>query len=392
MLSTANSHLRASFALLLVILAIAMLPMPSSRMRSMVRQLRSSEPNRADREAHAGGYYLGLIEGTADTSRDELSLRLMGKTSDWKSFHEIDATKYLRGDFLQFELKPNVRETMFGRSFTTNSHGLRDREYTVEKPQGVFRIALLGSSMDMGWGVGTDETYENQLEDWLNLHATKRGISRKFEVVNFAMAAYSPLHRVESFQRKALSYKPDLVLYSATMLDTRLLEINLRNLVTEGIAPPYEFLRAAMSEMHIQSSDRKADKDLLKAKVKPHLDEINSAAIANLKQRCQSESIPLAMVLVPRVGESDSPENRALGVTKFTALAKSLELPLLDLSPTFDERDTASIEIAAWDDHPNVLGHKLLFQALAHKIVDNTDLYEMLFGTPPPSIPLEATR
>ena len=384
MLSTRNPSLLAPFALLIVVLAIAVVPMPGSRMRSVVRQLRSPEPNRADREAHSGGYYLGLIEGGADASRDELSMRLMGKTSDWKSFHEIDATKYLRGDFLQFELKPNVRETMFGRSFTTNSKGLRDREYRVEKPPGVFRIALLGSSMDMGWGVGTDETYENQLEDWLNLHAAKRGIPRRFEVVNFAMAAYSPLHRVESFRRKALAYKPDLVLYSATMLDTRLLEINLRNLVIERIAPPYDFLRSAMNEMDIRSSDRKADKDVLKAKIRPHLDEINSAAIENLKVRCQSEGIPLAMLLVPRVGESDSPENRAAGVAKFTAVAKSLDLPLLDLSATFDDRDPASIEIAAWDDHPNSRGHELLFHALARRLVDDEGLYRLLFLTEPP--------
>ena len=34
----------------------------------------------------------------------------------------------------------------------------------VEKPEGIYRIALLGSSMDMGWGVAAEETYASRLE------------------------------------------------------------------------------------------------------------------------------------------------------------------------------------------------------------------------------------
>ena len=45
-------------------------------------------------------------------------------------------------------------------------------------------------------------------------------------MLNFAVAAYSPLQRLEAFRRKALAFEPDLVLYSATMLDIRLMEIH----------------------------------------------------------------------------------------------------------------------------------------------------------------------
>ncbi len=384
----ANRGMRSSFAILAVILAITLIPLPGSRARSLLRQLRSLEPNRADRDTHAGGYYLGLIEGGSDSARDELTTRLMGKTNDWKSFHEIDATNYLRGNLLQFELKPNVHETIFGRPFTTNSHGLRDREYTIAKPEGVYRIALLGSSMDMGWGVGTDDTYENKLEDWLNAHAAKRGIARRFEVVNFAMAAYSPLHRLESFHSKALAYKPDLVVYSATMLDSRLLEIHVRNAIVEGIDLIYPFLKSSIAEMNISQVDRTGNKDTLKAKVRPHLESINESAIASLTSMCRSEGLPLAMAIIPRVGESDSPENRAPSVRRLNTIAKMFGITMLDLSPTFDDRDPSKIEIAAWDDHPNALGHKLLFQSLAHKIVDDVFLYRTLFGVEPPLEPL----
>ena len=41
---------------------------------------------------------------------------------------------------------------------------------------------MLGSSIDMGWGVALDETYVHQLELWLNAHAARRGSSRRFEM------------------------------------------------------------------------------------------------------------------------------------------------------------------------------------------------------------------
>ncbi|MDB5351264.1 MAG: hypothetical protein JWN86_2511 [Planctomycetota bacterium] len=385
MIPPANSSLRVSFAVTAVVLAIALIPLPGNRARSILRSVRSPEPNNADREGHAGGYYVGLIDGGPDMGRDELTLRLLGKTSDWKSFHEIEATRYLRGDFLQFELKPNEDKTVFGKRFTTNDRGLRDRAYALAKPEGTFRVALLGSSMDMGWGVSTDETYENRLEDWLNAHAARRGITRRFEVINFAMAAYSPLHRLEVFRRKARDYQPDLVLYSSTMLDTRLLEIQLRNMLRDDQDPQYDFLRRALAAMDVSPADLRAEKDVIKSKIRPHLWPVIDATVGDLAARCRSEDYGLAMIVIPRVGQSDSPELRGPSIESFAAIASRHAVPLLDLSATFDNRDPATIEIAAWDDHPNALGHKLLFQALAHAIADNVTLYHTIFGVEPPT-------
>ena len=45
--------------------------------------------------------------------------------------------------------------------------------------------------------------------------AARRGLARRFEVINFAVAAYGPLQRLETFRRKAAPYNPDLVVYVA---------------------------------------------------------------------------------------------------------------------------------------------------------------------------------
>ena len=81
---------------------------------------------------------------------------------------------YLEGDFLQFELRPLVSRTLFGQPFSTNSFGMHDDPIAAVKPAGTFRIAVLGSSMDMGWGVKYQDTYINQFEEWLNAHSMRR--------------------------------------------------------------------------------------------------------------------------------------------------------------------------------------------------------------------------
>jgi hypothetical protein len=367
------------------LLILGIVPLPAGWALVTRQSLKSAEPNRADRDANAGGYYEGLI-GPGDGGRNDLPLRLQGKPADWVRFQDIDACRMLSGDVLQFELRPDLRKTLFGQPFTTNALGMRDRETNRAKPPGTFRIALLGSSMDMGWGVGTDQTYENRLEDWLNAHAARRGLHRHFEVLNFAVAAYSPLQRLDSFSRKAAAFEPDLVIYSATMLDIRLLQIHLCNLLQQRIDPGREFIRQTLRNAGFTDADAKLNaarelvhKDVVKAKLQPHLWAIDDAILDALAGECRSRKLPLVCVMIPRVGEAGALDARTQAVRLQTAIAARHAIPLIDLTDTFDSRDPAGIEIAAWDDHPNAFGHKLLFLALAHKLVEIGEIYRVLF-------------
>jgi hypothetical protein len=382
-----RAHLCFAQTLLLLAAGLVPLPLGWATAHSVLDSARSLEPNRADREASAGGYYEGLIGGEGGEGwRTELAMRLLGKPSDWVRFHAANVKQDLKDDVLLFELKPNLHRTLFGQPFTTNSHGQRDREYTVAKPAGVFRVAVLGSSIDMGWGVGTEETYVNLLEDWLNTHAARRGLARRFEVINFAVAAYSPMQRLEAFRRKAVAFDPDMVFYSATLLDIRLIEIYLCDLIQSEVPLPDNFLRAAITEAGIGGDDlsrepdgKLANKASIKAKLRPRYWDLYDTTLGLLADECRSRDIPLACLIVPRVGKADAPEVRAEPVARLRAIAARHGIPLLDLAGTFDHDDPARLEIAAWDDHPNSLGHRRLFLALARMLAQDRTLYETLF-------------
>jgi hypothetical protein len=377
-----------AFALTAFLLLAGLVPLPPGGLRSLRQSLQSLEPNRADRDSTAGSYYEGLINVGANGSRNELALRLLGKPAGWVSFHDVDATCYLRDDLLQFELLPDIERTVMGRRFTTNSHGMRDREYALEKRSGVFRIALLGASMDMGWGVSNDESYENRLEAWLNAYAEKRGIPRRFEVLNFSMAAYSPLHRLETLRRKVVAFQPDLVLYSATLLDPRLLEIHLCGLLRNAISlEPYRFLVQELAAAGIDASrppredeSPRSEKDQLKARLRPALWSMIDATVGRLADECRARGIPLVCLVIPRAGDADLAEARVANVARYTGIAAHHAVPVIDLSATFDGEDPAAVEIAAWDDHPNARGHKLLFLALAEKLMQDPELSRLVLG------------
>jgi hypothetical protein len=281
---------------------------------------------------------------------------------------------------------PNIHRKLYGQPFTTNEHGMRDRPYAVQKPEGVFRIALVGSSMDMGWGVSTDDTYVNRLEDWLNVRAAKRGLSRRFEVLNFAVAAYSPMQRLEAYRRKGAAFHPDLVIYSATLLDARLMEIHICDMLQSHTDLRYDFLRRAVADTGITPHDLQVDehgkfvdKAAIKAKLQPFYWVIYEATLGTLAADCRSAGVPLIVIVVPRVGRADASVVRAAPVARLRAIAARHGITLFDLSDTFDRIDPARIEIAPWDDHPNALGHERLFVALARALVQDKKFYGMLF-------------
>jgi hypothetical protein len=386
---TGNRRAHRCFAQTLLLLVLGVVPLPAgwATVLSVRDTMCSQELNRTDGEASAGGYYEGLIgcEG-GETWRSELAMRLLGKPSDWVRFHAANVSIPLENDMLLFELKPNLHRTLFGQPFTTNSHGLRDREYTLKKSPGVFRIAVLGSSIDMGWGVSIEATYVNRLEDWLNAQAASRKLKRRFEVINFAVAAYSPMQRLESFRRKASAFKPDMVLFSATMLDHRLIEIYLCDLIQSDVHLPDNFLRAAFDKVGIGGDDLRrepdgklANKASIKAKLRPLYWALYDTSLGELAADCRSLGIPLACLIIPRVGKADAPEVRAEPVARLHAIAAHHNIPVFDLTSTFDHEDPIRLEIATWDDHPNAQGHQCLFQALVRALTQDKPLYQTLF-------------
>lgn len=93
-----------------------------------------------------------------------------------------------------------------------NRLGQRDRERTIPKPPGTFRIAVYGDSMTEAVQVDLEQTFTYLLEESLN----HKGYH--VEVLNMGVNGYSPIQELLLLQREGQRYGADLVVL-ATYLD-----------------------------------------------------------------------------------------------------------------------------------------------------------------------------
>jgi hypothetical protein len=111
-------------------------------------------------------------------------------------------------DSILWEIKPNL-DTVFKFShFSTNSLGMRDKEYSLTKPANTKRIVVIGDSFAMGSGVSDSENYPTVLEELLGDNYKDINI----EVLNFGVGGYGLRNYVAVLNEKAMAFDPDLVL------------------------------------------------------------------------------------------------------------------------------------------------------------------------------------
>lgn len=137
----------------------------------------------------------------------EIGLRLFWEMSALKG--ELYMTS--KNHILRYELKPN---TTVGQA-AINSDGLRDKEYARDKPEGVFRIIVLGDSETFSASLPLEDTMPKKLEYVLNENCQ----GQKFEVLNMGVQGYNTIQELEMLRYKGLKYNPDLVILYYTFND-----------------------------------------------------------------------------------------------------------------------------------------------------------------------------
>jgi hypothetical protein len=95
-----------------------------------------------------------------------------------------------------------------------NSDGLRDREHAIAKPQGTFRIAIVGDSYCEALSVSLDEAFWSVMAK--NLEECNALAGKKIEVINFGVSGYGTAQELLTLRDKVWKYSPDLVLLAVT--------------------------------------------------------------------------------------------------------------------------------------------------------------------------------
>jgi lysophospholipase L1-like esterase len=121
----------------------------------------------------------------------------------WK--YARDVKQVAADPLIGHEHAPNRQARLMGVDFRTNSDGWRDREIPVARVPGKLRIAMLGDSLTVGWGVPFDDTFPKRIE---RLYAAE-GVEA--EAINFGVGNYNSIQEVEAFLVGGQRYKPDVI-------------------------------------------------------------------------------------------------------------------------------------------------------------------------------------
>jgi lysophospholipase L1-like esterase len=115
-----------------------------------------------------------------------------------------------------------------------NADGLRDREFTTEKPEGTTRIAVLGDSVAYGLFLDSlAEAFPKVLEQ------LRRDAGEEVEVINAAVSGYTPFNEYYFYREKIRKYRPDIVVLQICLNDIVNPQLHW-NIIDEGIAVPRE--------------------------------------------------------------------------------------------------------------------------------------------------------
>jgi hypothetical protein len=109
-------------------------------------------------------------------------------------------------EILGWSLKPlsyaTSNRTGYKIEYRINSKGLRDDEIAYEKPEGTFRIVLLGDSGTFGFGVPIEKHFSTLLE----------GYFKNVEVINMGVGGFGVDQELLRLRSEGFRYRPDMVL------------------------------------------------------------------------------------------------------------------------------------------------------------------------------------
>ena len=275
-----------------------------------------------------------------------------------------------------------------------NGAGFRDREHKLDKPDPVYRIAILGDEYSQAPSVALQDTWWWQLEPKLQ-HCDPRP-GKLVEVLNFGVSGYSTAQELVLLQKTVMRYAPDLVLLQfapGDVLD------NSVELATNKLRPFYlldahgvprideSFARSRDFDRHMQTRYRLAAEigdhlrsfELLRelgretfiapahaaiavSSGRPYEDawRLTEALIAKMNDYARRNGAELALVAVPAARRADAgmsyPDQR-LG-----ALGEKLGIRVLPLAPAM--RSEHYQPSGAWTAE----GHRAAATALAARL------------------------
>jgi SGNH hydrolase-like domain, acetyltransferase AlgX len=290
----------------------------------------------------------------------------------------------------------------FSTHVRLNSHGLRGPEIPYAKPDGTYRVLVVGDSFTFGAQVEEDETFVARLGEHLRAASDRRGLDAvEFETINGGVDGWNTYNELAWLTAEGVRYEPDLVVlmyYTGNDPGENFDWMKALNRRDADAAPAptstMQELRKSLARWSalyaliesgvvakLAPAPAPAEADAAPLKVRRSIDpdrkdrgwEISGDLMRQMRELCDDRGIRLMVVGIPtleNVLEDDRPSTPFLDVTQGAGT------PAVDLLEPFRATSSAFRETLYFpkDRHWTATGHELAAEHVADALLDGETL------------------
>lgn len=306
----------------------------------------------------------------------EIALRVMFAHSldfsmeMWK--YAVQLKRPVDNPQLSFAHAPNRSAFLMGVPVSISSAGLRDGEYSLAKPPGVYRIMMLGDSTTFGWGVRQEDTTAKFLERKLNGNLPA-GFN-KVEVMNTGVGNYDTVQEVTYYETIGYKYQPDLVVLVFFINDPEPVPVEKKSFLIDrsyliafatnrfdgvlrhaGVRPDWKKYYAALYD-----DDRPGFQACKKA-------------LISLAASTRNNGAKLLVAILPELHQiNDDSYPFKAAHQKIENVMASQNVPVVELIEGLKDRGPEeTLWVTALDDHPNAKANNLISEQLKAWVLAN---------------------
>jgi lysophospholipase L1-like esterase len=264
-------------------------------------------------------------------------------------------------------------------NYNTNALGLRDRDYSPVKPEGVKRILMLGDSFTFGLGVPDDaKIFADILEERLNamdIASAPHGV----EVLNAGYPSTLTGDWVKSADKLVPQFKPDIVVIVFFLRDgTQVMfipeyfmkireHIVARNEHSFWYQHSYAWriVRDNLDRHHVSSDYAQQFINAYFGNERETLEwQTAQRNLLHIRDVAAAHGAKTGMVIFPVLVQLNEHYPFASICDLLMNFAATHNMPALNLLGTFLGYDAPRLWVSPWDQHPNEEGHALTADAM----------------------------
>jgi hypothetical protein len=259
---------------------------------------------------------------------------------------------------------------------TINDKGFRGLDKSFKKPKQITRIAFLGDSFTLGFGVKDGDTLPANFE-----HAVQSKYSNT-EVLNFGISASSTKAQIELFERYIILFEPDIVVIVLFLNDAY--PIGTLNVLSR----PKVLAKVRKSSFFINASVGGVEKYFQNKKVIHYYQdgflegspgwEVVKAALRKGKSLSEKHDFQFIVALYPVLVQLNEGYPFCDIHETIEDYCVSLKIPFVDLLNGFFGENDSELWVHPTDQHPNEIAHRIAAAELSEFFDEENLIKEQL--------------